>query len=314
MYSLINFITAIIRDGSGRGHIRHIKRIIGGDYWVTDIDRQTFVFKIDDSRITTYKETAARSCRILFYSTKHYLPISAEKNKELEEILRINSMPRMNTTMYGAFKLLSQREKQKRGKDFENHNIGTMIDNITKTPKVQEKYQIQIQNLKTYFENMAIYEVVTPVKEITEFIEDDLLATDPKFLGDIYNAIQRTDFEHKKVTNQKVDAKKPWMLIIALCAIIGVVVFAGFYLIQSGTLQNLLPNLGGASVNPASQNPNATPPPGQKMSDAAVFSKYSDASCVHQAIAKGDLSLNQLSPAVQNIVKNYKPSPTDACK
>ena len=70
------FITAIIKDSSGRGHIRHIKHVIGSDYWVTNIDRQTYVFKIEDSRIITYKETAARSCRILFYSTKHYMPLS----------------------------------------------------------------------------------------------------------------------------------------------------------------------------------------------------------------------------------------------
>lgn len=291
-----------MKDSSGRGHIRHIKHTIG-DYWVTDLDGQTFVFKIDDSRIITYKETAAKSIRILFYSTKHYLPISPEKTKQIEDVLRINNLPRMNITMYGSFKLFSHAEKKNSGKPFEAHNIAEMVDKITKS---SDKFQVQAQNLKQYFDNMAIYEIVTPVREITEFIEDDLIATDPKFLGDIYNAIQRTDFQHKKVNNTKVDAKKPWMLIIALVAIVGALGFMGYYLISNGNLNGILPSFPNPQLSNPAFSSSSTIPPGTKLTDAQVFQKYPNPADLQKAIQNGDIQMNQLSPKVQAMVKSYK--------
>jgi flagellar basal body-associated protein FliL len=295
------YITAIIRDSSGRGHIRHIKHCIG-DYWVTDIDSMTYIFKVDDSRIITYKETAAKSCRILFYSTKHYLPISAEKIKLIEDTLRMNSLPRINITMFGTFKLMSQKEKQNKTKPFENHSIPKMVKTITESDK---KFTMQAQNLQQFFENMAIYEIVTPVREITEFIEDDLLATDPKYLGDIYNSIQRTDFQHKKINNAKVDAKKPWVMIIALVAIIAAVGFMGFFLISNGGLNGILPSFPTTQFsNPSTANAPATP--GQKIPDSVIFQKYPNPADLQKAIQSGEITMNQLSPKVQDMVKSYK--------
>jgi hypothetical protein len=295
------YITAIIKDSSGRGHIRHIKHCIG-DYWVTDIDSMTYVFKVDDSRIITYKEAAAKSCRILFYSTKHYLPISPEKMKLIEDTLRMNSLPRMNTTMLGTFKLMSQKEKQNKSKPFENHSIPQMVQTILKSDK---KFTVEAQNLQQFFENMAIYEIVTPVREITEFIEDDLLATDPKYIGDIYNAIQRTDFQHKKINNTKVDAKKPWIMIIALVAIIAAIGFMGFFLISNGGLNGILPTFPSTQFNNPS-TANAPPPPGQKIPDSVVFQKYPTIDQIQKAIQSGEITMNQLSPKVQDMVKSYK--------
>lgn len=293
------YITAIVKDSSGRGHIRHIKHTLG-DYWLTEIERQMYCFKIEDSRIITYKETAARSCRILEYSTKHYKPISPENNKELEDVLRENSLPRMNMMMFGAFKMLSQKEKEKKGEPFAIHQLPQLIEVLAKGG---ERYQAQSTNLKTYFDNLAISQIVTPVKEITEFIEDDLIATDPKFLGDVVSTCLQLDKEHKKVTNAKVDAKKPWLLIAALCVIVGGIAFMGFYMInQGGTggLGNLFPQI---VPNNQQQGAGGT----GKLSDQEVFAKYPTPEALNGAIAKGDIKMEQLSPNVQKLVKNYKP-------
>ena len=274
-----------------------------GDYWITDIDKQTYCFKIEDSRIITYKETAARSCRILFYSTKHYLPISPEDTKNLGETLRLNNLPRMNMMMFGLFKILSQREKKHNGEAFKEHNLEEVVKTVSGGG---QKYALQATNLQTYFENLACYKIITPVREVTEFVEDDLIATDPKFLGDIYNAIQRTDHEHKKVTNAKVDAKKNWVLIMAIAAIICAIGAMGFYLITNGNIQ--LPfQLPSQQPNQA-VSPNAAPLPGQKMTDAQVFQRYPTPDDLHRAIQNGDIQMNQLSPKVQDMVKSYKPS------
>ncbi len=290
------YITALIKSTDGRCHIRHIKHEIG-DYWITDIDGKTYVFKIDHRRIMTYKETAARSCRILFYSTAHYLPISPEENKALEETLRINSLPRMNMMMYGSFKLLSQKEKKQKGESFQEHDIGTLFKEIASHG---QKYAVQMENLKQYFDNMAVYKIVTPVREVTEFIEDDLIATDPKYLGDIYNAIQRTEFEHKKVTNVKVDAKKNWMLIITLVAIVGALGFMGFYFISNGGLSNILPNFGPSTTTGGTSG-------GGKLTDAQVFAQYPTPKALNDAIQSGQISMDQLSPNMQKMAKSYKP-------
>ena len=295
------FITAIIKDSSGRGHIRHIKHVIG-DHWVTDIDKQTYVFKIDDSRIITYKETAARSCRILFYSTKHYMPLSPEDNKQLEETLRSNGLPRMNTTMFGAFKLLSQKEKKKQGEKFENHDIVKLVNEVESNAGKQ--FTVQVQNLKQYFENLAVYKIITPVREVTEFIEDDLLATDAKYIGDIYNAMQRTDFKHSKISNAKIDAKKNYIMIFALIGIVGAVAAMGYMLIANGGLTSLLPQLG---PSPSTQQAitGQPPPPGTKMTDAQVFQKYPDPGSLQKAVNSGEIQMSQLSPKMQDMVKSY---------
>jgi hypothetical protein len=247
----------------------------------------------------TYKETAARSIRLLFYSTKHYRPISPEHNKQIENVLDTNNLPRMNMMMFGAFKLLSQREKQTK-ETFESHDLKAIVNTIGSNG---QKFQLQAKNLETYFDNMSVQQIVTPVKEITEFIEDDLIATDPKFLGDIYNATQRTDFEHKKVTNSVVNAKKPWMIIIALVAIVGAIGFMGFYLISNGGGENplggLLPSLPGNT--PTTNTPNG------KLTDQQVFAQYPTPEKLHNAIVKGDVTMNQLSPNMQKMANSYKP-------
>jgi len=293
------YITAIIKDSSGRGHIRHIKHTLG-DYWVTEIERQLYCFRIDDSRIITYKETAARSCRILEYSTKHYMPISPEHNKQLENILAENGMPRMNMTMFGAFKVLSQKEKLQKGVPFQAHQLSEVVTIVASNGK---QYQEQADNLKQYFENLGVKEVVSPVREITEFIEDDLIATDPKFLGDVVTTCLNLDKEHKKVTNTKVDAKKPWLIIVALIMIVGAVGFMGFYFISqggSGGLGGLLPQ-----ITPTNQQHTAASD--GKLTDKEVFDKYPTPESLYKAIQNGDVKMEQLTPNVQKLVKNYKP-------
>lgn len=236
------------------------------------------------------------------------MPISPGDIKQLEEILRVNNLPRMNLMMFGSFKLLAQREKQKKEDGrFDEHNIQEVFSAVSKG--AGQKYQVQAQNLKQYFDNMAIEKIITPVKEITEFVEDDLIGTDPKYLGDIYNAIQRTDFEHKKVTNAKIDAKKNYIVIFALIGIVAALGIMGFMLVSNGGLNGILPQLPGLPNPATSSNPGAAPPPNQKMTDAQVFAKYSSPDALYKAIQNGDVQMNQLSPKVQAMVKSYKPPP-----
>ena len=230
------------------------------------------------------------------------MPLSPEDNKQLEETLRLNGLPRMNTSMFGAFKLLSQKEKKNKGEQFEDHDVEKLVSEVA--ANAGKQFTMQVQNLKQYFENLAVYKIITPVREVTEFIEDDLLATDPKYIGDIYNAIQRTDFNHKKISNEKIDAKKNYILIFALIGIVAGIAAMGYMLVANGGLTNLLPQLG-----PSPQNQQAitgqAPPPGTKMTDAQIMQKYPNPADLQKAINTGEIQMNQLSPKVQDMVKSY---------
>lgn len=230
----------------------------------------------------------------------------------------------MNMTMFGAFKILSQREKRaekgmienKDGttliqeyKGFENHLLKNLVDDVANKP---EQYRQQMTNLKTYFDNLAVYQIVTPVKPVTEFIEDDLIATDPKFLGDVVRSCMLLDKEQKKVLNTKVDAKKNWALIFALVAIIGAIGFMGFYLISNGNGVNpfgsLFPQFNSGQATSSSSG-GGTSSGCARIDDATIFNKYPTPEELNSAMAKGDLKMCQVSPAVQKLVKNYHPIP-----
>ena len=232
------------------------------------------------------------------------MPLSPDDTKRLEDTLRQNGLPRMNTTMFAAFKLLSQKEKKKQGEQFENHDVVKLVNEVE--ANAGKQFTMQVQNLKQYFENLAIYKIITPVREITEFIEDDLLATDPKYIGDIYEAIQRTDFSHKKISNEKIDAKKNYILIFALIGIVCGVAAMGYMLISNGALTNLLPQLG-PSIQNQQANSNTPPPPGTKIPDAQVMARYPTPDALQKAINSGEIQMNQLSPKVQDWIKSYHP-------
>jgi len=95
-------------------------------------------------------------------------------------------------------------------------------------------------------------EIITPVKKVSEFLEDDLMETDAKFLGTIVSTFQRTDIEHRKVTNTPITGKIAWLKTIAVMMIILAVVSIGWYLYDSGTFESgfSIPGFDLESANP----------------------------------------------------------------
>src|SRR3990167_1622422 len=189
------WITAEISDGSSRLHFVPIKHTIG-DYFVAQINKQLYAFRIDGSRIKTYRQTLVKSFRVLQYDTTHYLPISSE-TKELELVLQKNSLPKTNDLLFKIFKLLGRREKS----EFIPHQLKDLVKELEAN---EAKYPEQVKNIKIYIESLGVDQIVTPVRRIADFIEDDLIATSPSFLGEGLTHYQRLDFEHKKVTNSPI--------------------------------------------------------------------------------------------------------------
>lgn len=225
------WITAEITDASNRIWYVPIKNPLG-DYFLADIDKQIYCFKIDGSRVKTYRHTLVKSFRILQYDTNHYMPVSASNNKALEDVLKKNSLPRVNLMLFNILKVLGKMEDQS---EFKPHDLKKLTEKISKK---EDQYAEQVKNITNFLESLNVDEIVTPVKKVSEFLEDDLMETDAKFLGTIVSTFQRTDIEHRKVTNTPLTGKIAWMKFMAVAVIIGGIAAVALLMIDSGTFDS----------------------------------------------------------------------------
>lgn len=280
------WITAIISDASHRVHFIPIKHTIG-DYFITDIDGDVYAFKIDGRRILQYRESMVKTFRILIYDITHYLPLSSE-SKELEQILEANKLPKVDGMLANIFKILGSKEKT----EFKSHKLSELIDKITqyekRNPNNDNRFSQEAMNMINYLDHLSVDEIVTPLKKVSEFIQEDLIATDPKFMGTIVSSYQRTDIEHKKVTNTPLKAKQAWLKFMAIFMGIGLVIAIAFFVYDGGYLEDfgmgsMVPDFG-------------------TISDVDLMKKYPDGASMRQAVDSGELDYNSLSSTAKQIV------------
>lgn len=263
----------------------HIKYVLG-DYFITDINKVTYCFKLEGSRIQTYTQKGIKSCRLIDYNTSHYLPVSAENVKEIQNVLVKNSLPKINEKLAKIFRILGSREKQANdGEAFPPHELKNLMKELKEH---ENEYKDEVQNMINYLSHLKVDHIITPVRKISEFIEGDLKETDPKFLGDIVSAYQRTDMEHKHVTNKPITGKMPWLKIIAIVAIIGIVIGVGFWLYDSGLIPTGIPGLGP-----------------DKPTMEEITAKYSPEE-LRAAIDRGEVKYDDLPKEVQKMVDSVK--------
>lgn len=283
-----NYVTAQIVDATKRIHYVAIKHPIG-DFFIAEIGKgQLYCFKIDPARIMTYRETMTKSFRVLWYSTKNYQPISAGDNALLEDVLRTNSLPKVNNMLMGTLRTLGKREKNiPDQKDFPGHSLETLI---TEVSKHSNQYSEQVQNITNYLEHLQTKQIVTPVREVSEFLDEELIVPDAKFLGDIVSTLQRVDQEHKKVTNVPITGKLPWLKITLILGLVLVLGGAGYYLYSSGAFSNF--SLGGFL--------------GQSASSQDIMKQYPTPEALKVAISQGKVSESSLPPDIKREVDAIK--------
>lgn len=288
------YITAEISDAGNHLYYVPIKYVIG-DYFLAVLEGQLYAFRLEGNRELIYRHTAVKSFRVLQYTTAHYLPISAKDMVELETILSKNGLPRLNMTLFGIMKYLGKREKQ----EFTPHVLSQLIETIGQN---QTKYAQEAHNIKNYLQHLAVDQIVTPVKHITEFIEDDLLATDPKFLGTVLTQFKLSETEHKKITNTPITGKTPWMKFIAIIAIIGLGGFLAYYAWSSGAFDNMIngivPHIGPTGAPGAGGN-----------SDTTLMAKYPTPQALATGIKNHEISCADLSANLKSMVNTVHPKP-----
>ena len=298
------YLNAFIKDAGGRIKIVQVKNYLG-DYFITTINSKPYVFKVDSADVGIYDEWGVKKYRIVNYSTKHYKPIS-DKTDAIKHLLNDNGLPRVNMSLFNVLKNLGKREK----KDFEKHELQHLLDELVeaKASKIgkilgrESKYQEAAADVIDFLQSLDTKEIVTPTREIAQYIEDDLIVTDPGFYGTVITTQQRTDLEHKRITNTPTGPKRPFGILLAIIFGIMLAIVGVYLLYDNGTFDGI------TSMIPDISNVSLTPPP---PPITGVVAKYPSPEAAKAAIDRGDAKLTDFPPEMRGLISSVK-TPTVA--
>lgn len=203
--------------------------------------------------------------------------------------------------------------KDKNGKE-ENrtlkviHNIHKIADLMKIFDDEQGEFPDQVREIKAYLKGLDVKEIVTPLRKITEFITDDLIATKPSFLAEGVARMQRLDGTLREITNVPVKPKgnmMKWMLILMPVIIGALILFIGLDQGWFDGLMGFVDNLGAIG-----EGFEGLPTVGQIQtgsvgidhSDATIQSKYAGCDSLEEAINAGEIDYNKLSANMKGLV------------
>lgn len=264
-----------------------IKNTIG-EYFLVEIEKQIYCFRLAGS-VKTFRATLAKTFRALMYDIEHYRPIDAANIKQLEDLLNKNSLPKINNRMFGVLKHFANKEKTE---GFKEHSIKELIDQIEQH---SSQYGDQVIELSNYLQSIEVDKIVTPTKKIVEFLDSDFKATDPKFFGTVMTTHLILEKDHKKITNYPVSAKKPWLKIILIVALIGLLIGIIYVFASGGAFNNIIPSF-----------PIPGQPQGQSYNEADLMKQYPSPEAMKEAINHGQLDYSKLPPDVKKMVDTIK--------
>ena len=278
------FTTAIITDSDNQVHFVPIKHTLG-DWFIVEIATKIFAFTLKNARYGIWRRTGAKSFKIIQYDTSNTRSLKPE-TKELELVLKKNALPRMNRMLFNILRLLGMKEKGEA--NFKNHNLVELTTELTKR---EEQYPEEVRNIKTFLESLDIDEIVTPVRRVTDFIWDDVIAEDPGFLGEMVPRLQRLDNEHKLTSNKPIGPKIAWMKF-ALIALIGIMIVGVIYYGYEEGWFKTFTDLGSSFENIN------LPPIGQFTPNLAKDSKYYQENFTPQelraAVDRGEIDIQSM--------------------
>lgn len=282
------FDTAIVIDSSSNAEFVPIKNVIG-DFFIWEIKNQIYVFKLG-GRIMTHRYTWSKPFRFMLYETSHFMPLDPMMNKEIEQVLEKNSLPKINFMLFSILKELGRREKGK----FAPHRLKDLVKEISDHPEKQSQYAEQIKNITSYLEHLKVEQIVTPVRKMADFLDEDLIETNPKFYGEIISRYKRTDIQEKKINNSHVkerSAMLKWILVIMMVGMMGVAAFMllGGPNASAPDLSHLIPGL---------------TPQGMTSAD---FQKLYTPESAKAAVDAGTLKMNDIPPELRAMVNSVKP-------
>ena len=280
-------ITAEITDSGNLKWFVPLKSILG-DYFVCKINNQTYVFKIAFDRIKTSKRKGAMSFQTLDYNTEHYLPVSGD-TKEIELLLHETPFKKINGKIQDVLRIFGRTEK----KPMENpHDLEELVEILSSK---QKKYPNEVEATLNYFKSLSVKQIVTPLGRISQFVEDDLKATDANVIGSIWDLAVEIDKDHKTVTNVPVNLKKSYLVMILIFLVVGAVVGLIYFAYEAGRFDNIGIDFGMGG--------------GSDYSKESLMKKYPSGASLRAAVDSGKIDYTLLPKDVQKMVDNT-PSPS----
>jgi len=288
-----------------------------------------------NARILTNRTNTGigKSYQVIQYDTSHFSSLNL-LTKELEHVIKLNGLGRIDRQKHGVLSVLTNRENLDFGRwkvgdkifdtkkeaetyyngliDKRDITVKQIIHDIDDLIKIFEKeegdYPDQVREIKAYLETLDIKHIVTPVRPVTDFITDDLIATSSSFLGEGVARAQRLDGTLRAVTNVPVKTKGNLMKYMIIGLIVGIGALGVYALSESGSLDGLYAftdNLGTIQ-----EGFKGLPAPGQfqtggagaDYSDANIQSSYPDCDSLTTAINAGTVDYNKLSSNMKSLV------------
>lgn len=299
------FITAVISDSAGRIYLVPIIHTIG-DYFITELNRTMYVFKIDGSQIKHYHGFRKNVFSMLFYDTRHYRPLNSTAS-ELEIILKQNSLPKINSTLAKIFKVLGSKEK----KEFKPHNIDDLLTELSELKdnkkkqsaalKIGYNYDDKVANVINFLKSLNVTEIVTPLKSISHYVQDELISTDPAFMGTVISTYQRTDIQHKIISNTPSLGKISMIKLVLFAVLVCSVIIAGYVMYEMGMFEGGNPLEGFLGISTINSNVSI-----DLSNDAQVQKLYPTGKSLKNAIDSGKVNYDELSPNVQSMVDSLE--------
>jgi hypothetical protein len=277
-------ITAQITDAANYVWFVPVRYMIG-DYFLTEINKQIYAFKMDGARIKTAKTKGAKSFQILYYDVSHYLPISPDDIVNIENIIRKNSLPtRMDKKLLNVYDILSKTEKNK---DFTVHDITAMKARLLEH---KDRYKETVSELINFMTILDADKIVTPLKRMVDFLQGDLKTIDAKFMGTIFTQAEKMEEKAQKILNPVLTAKKSWVVLILGIALVGAICGMVYFMNEAGVFENLgssIPSIAGGGAGDYSED--------------NLRNKYPTGAALKAAVDSGQLDYKKLPPIAKKI-------------
>lgn len=307
------YVTAIVSDTNDELFFVPIKQMIG-NYWVTELRGNIYAFTTWKARILTYRPFIAKSVKVIEYDTSHFMSVQANHQKELELFLKKNRLPRVNRIMLEAFRFLGKTERYHEIKElnavksnmdepkfeFTPHIIEKLINELSER---QKNFPEQYTNMIQYLDDLGIDEIVTPVRQISDYLQEDLITTPPSFFGESLPRYQRMDNDRRRVSNKPVKSTLAWIKWLIIVGIGITLIWAIIYGIDQGWFSFITSPFEGLGSGFESIQTSFKPPLPSSIdpcSDQALQNKYTPLE-LKIAIDQGTETC-KLSPEMQKLV------------
>ena len=271
--------TAIIIDSVGAAHFFPIKNPIG-DFFFAIVNNEIYAFNTREQPFS-WRQSMAKTFAFYVFFTDNYNPVTKEL-KELDTVLERNDIKKFTMLWYKVLKQFAKGEKR----NFEAQEKIKLIEALSKDLKSNPKRYADYEDVIEFLKDQPLDKIVTPVRRVTDYLDDTFLAPDPAVFGAIKTSLKMLLNENREVNHVEIKAKKGWMKIALVCAVIVMGACIAWFIYDGGYLDNLGASFGGSLGGP---------------NDEQIKSQFPNCPSLRAAVDSGKLKYDSLSKSIQDV-------------